>query len=550
MNDNYDKKFYFLITDTKLNINFQKFINKFVYMMLLKKTGYIRTCNLEIKKDIKERINNVLKERCSLNNGEDNENYSEMLDYLYKNLNTITERSTIKKVSEKAKLNKIEFDQSNLIGSTGSIPKSGSILITNTKLNNVFRNNSFSKKFAHDKKISCILPSHFNLSNDKTINSTFYFGEIDTYNYKYSNIGTLMKHSKYNYRGTFRNGKKDGYGYLLNFQRNFSIYIGEFHEGLCHGYGVQFTFPKVPKNSFIKAEYCEGLFKNGYFYEGDYMSILEIKDNRIMIEKYKGNYYNLAYEFNQKIKRTMYKKILLEEKYEIEYYYYYKGEYKDNLENGKGICIKSFPDLNYRYYYKGDFEKGKMHGEGIILFDGNSLVRRYEGVFKEDKFPCQYGRLHFSSGDVFDGFFDKDNRKNEVGCYIHNQISKDKIIQKDLPKFYETNEINEEEFNLMNNKFLTMNVSDIFFGEFYCDRKHGLGKYLFNIGLLVVGKYIDGEQNGKFETIRNKKNDKEFLEQKNDSDKYGDTDKIKKEKIYYLIENDEIIDKSENPFKD
>ena len=197
-----------------------------------------------------------------------------------------------------------------------------------------------------------------------------------------------------------------------------------------------------------------------------------------------------------------------------------------------------------------DFEKGKMHGEGIILFDGNSLVRRYEGVFKEDKFPCQYGRLHFSSGDVFDGFFDKDNRKNEVGCYIHNQISKDKIIQKDLPKFYETNEINEEEFNLMNNKFLTMNVSDIFFGEFYCDRKHGLGKYLFNIGLLVVGKYIDGEQNGKFETIRNKKNDKEFLEQKNDSDKYGDTDKIKKEKIYYLIENDEIIDKSENPFKD
>jgi hypothetical protein len=155
MNNNYDKKFYFLITDTKLNINFQKFINKFVYMMLLKKTGHIRTCNLEIKKDIKERINNVLKERCSLNNGEDNENYSEMLDYLYKNLNTVTERSTIKKVSEKAKLNKIEIDQSNLIGSTGSIPKSGSILITNTKLNNVFRNNSFSKKFANDKKISC-----------------------------------------------------------------------------------------------------------------------------------------------------------------------------------------------------------------------------------------------------------------------------------------------------------------------------------------------------------------------------------------------------------
>ena len=49
------------------------------------------------------------------------------------------------------------------------------------------------------KKLSCILQlhPHAKKSNSFNIQATYYFGEFDTYNHEYSNIGILLKNSKY-----------------------------------------------------------------------------------------------------------------------------------------------------------------------------------------------------------------------------------------------------------------------------------------------------------------------------------------------------------------
>ena len=563
-----------------LNRKFRKFINKFLYMMILKKQeNNICIYNIEIKKNLLMKLENILKERY-VNKAEDQDgmdDYTEKLNYISTKLNENNSKVEYHckvqddYVPSKSSKNLEKVVKSSTINMKSEIRLKESNREKEPVKIDAYLNKFLSKNYNEKKPNTIYLlnNSGTNINSPSSVNKKhLYIGDLDLFTYQFTNYGTLLKQSRSIYQGYFKNGKKDGLGYKLSFQENISIYSGEWYKGEKHGHGVMIVLPKSNKESGYKIEIMKGKFKKGVFVKGNYTSVVESKDQKVQVEKYRGKLIDKSYVSGRKLKRISYRKSNNSEgKYEIEYYYFYEGEYIDKLENGKGFCIKSFPSLNYRYYYKGDFENGRMHGEGTIIFEGNSLVKKYEGVFNQDKFPINYGKILFNSGDVFEGFFDKDNRKNYVGYYIHSEIRNQKIKYRELLNFKETYEIEIEDFDNMNDKCSVINSGDIFFGQFMCDKKHGQGKYLFNNGLLVIGKYIDGEQNGKFETIRNKnsvyENEVNFDSKtiatfstninsiKNHNQKLPvNTDKKEKEKIYYLIENDEIIDKSYQPFQD
>lgn len=398
----------------------------------------------------------------------------------------------------------------------------------------------------------------------------YYMGEMDNYNYSYSGIGKLFKPEYYFYKGTFYNGKKEGYGYTFKQEKsgNYFYYIGEWENNLPHGFGISYIYPKEVKKGAVRQKKLQrGKFNKGKFEAGIDLTIKE-EETQILAEKYVGVIENDSYKSGEKIYRTLYKienqeKGFDKAKVEVDYHYYYQGQFKGKLEHGKGMSVKTFPGLNYRYYYKGDFENGQMNGEGTIIFEGNFFVRKYEGLFEKDKWFCHFGKVYFKSGDIYQGFFDSNNSKDICGYYLHtnNDESKLRELEKkqSLKKFNDVKEFTDNEFESMKNFITHSNIGDVFFGEFHNDKKHGLGKYLFKSEkMLAVGRYLDGERNGKFDTAKN-----EALDERRETQFFGTAihnapakkniqsktaSKWVKRKKYYLIENDEIIDDSDKPF--
>ena len=404
-----------------------------------------------------------------------------------------------------------------------------------------------------------------NCGNINVVHFSYYAGEFDSYNLKHCGAGKHVKQDYYFYNGTFLNGKKNGFGYIFRLNKNseYFYYIGEWEDNLPHGFGIAYIYPKEHGYIVKNKKIMRGKFKCGKFVSGFSITIIE-SGKHVTIEKFFGKLENDNYKSGEKLHRIQYK---IEDgengKCEIESYYFYQGQFKDNLENGKGISVKTFPSANYQYYYKGEFENGEMHGEGTILFEGDFFIKKYEGIFEQDKWFCQYGKVYFNSGDVFEGFFDSSNSKDMMGYYLHSfedessNNNNNREIKRNVKKFGELREITENEFENLNKFMSNVKVGDAFFGEFYNDKKHGIGKYIFKEQkLLVVGKYLDGERNGKFETVKNedineKLKDKTSIKIKQLMKKKSlNFLKITKNKMYYLFENDEIIDDSDKPFKE
>ena len=77
----------------------------------------------------------------------------------------------------------------------------------------------------------------------------------------------------------------------------------------------------------------------------------------------------------------------------------YKGDYKDDVPNGKGVYTYSGGSS-----YEGEFKNGKREGYGIYRFpDG----QRYEGEFKGGKYHGR-GVLYFASGAIKKGIWEND----------------------------------------------------------------------------------------------------------------------------------------------
>ena len=285
----------------------------------------------------------------------------------------------------------------------------------------------------------------------KIDNTYYYNGDIDMYNYEFMGLGRLFKPDNYYYKGTFIRGKKDGYGYIFKDEKNgnYFFYMGEWKSNKPHGFGIAYYYSKeINKISTKPKKFLKGKFREGKFIAGQDIRIKE-QEKIITIEKFIGSLKDDGFKSGEKLYKTTYK-IGPEYKatWDVDSNYFYQGEFKNRFEHGQGLSVKTFPNASYRYYYKGEFQNGQMNGEGAILFEGNFFVKKYEGFFEKDKWFCNFGRVYFKSGDIYEGFFDSLNRKNLVGCYLHSKIE-EKINRNEgfLLRPTEVIEITNEEFN-------------------------------------------------------------------------------------------------------
>jgi hypothetical protein len=351
-----------------------------------------------------------------------------------------------------------------------------------------------------------------------------YKGEFDDHNYIYNGMGSLTDRDTFFFEGTFRMGKKHGFGYEFKApdSSEFKIYYrGEWENNLEEGCGL---LVKSDKGVRIMQE---GIFEKGIFKHGKQIKIEEVDSNNYICEYYIGQIMDNMYQGEGTLRRKNIKIPPYGDRVEVEQEYEYEGLFDRNRENGKGIAKKKLYQPGYSYRYQGDFLDAMMHGYGQIEFEGEYYIKNYEGLFQSDKWCCFYGRVEFKSSDIYEGFFDKSHGKSDIGLYFHND-------KKQLEKKY--------------------NRNDHFFGEYKNDKKHGLGKFLIQGTQILIGLYDDGEKNGNFCLIQEDegeiKTKNTFGIKKISDKKVSNFSLIKQVKTYYLFENDEGIDKSDKPFKD
>ena len=167
--------------------------------------------------------------------------------------------------------------------------------------------------------------------------------------------------SKFSYYGNFKNNKFEGYG-ILEYYKNdlFKEYKGEFKEGKKDGFG---------KEIYINGEYYIGNFKN------------DLKNG-------KGKIFN---KFNNiKIESEWVNNVARDNKYIIEYYdngnKKFEGEYNGLNRNGNG---KEY-DYKEKLIFEGIFEddkrkSGKIYNNEMIVFNGEFINNDpIEGIFYYD----------------------------------------------------------------------------------------------------------------------------------------------------------------------
>ena len=107
--------------------------------------------------------------------------------------------------------------------------------------------------------------------------------------------------------------------------------------------------------------------------------------------------------------------------------YSYQGEWRGNLQHGKGIEERQSDGI----FYDGEFFEGKKHGKGLIKFQSEFSKSTYNGQWKEDEFHGKgkyiwdegereydgewesgvmtgYGTMTYSDGRTYEGFFKAD----------------------------------------------------------------------------------------------------------------------------------------------
>ena len=381
-------------------------------------------------------------------------------------------------------------------------------------------NDTFPK---HNKRY---LHSTTNVNKDIHIYN-IYNGELDKHSSLYHGYGILIKNNTSHsyYEGLFKNGKKNGCGLFMKdlskYNNTIIYYIGEFKQNRFHGNGIKITKTHehitIQKGTFTASSFSNGeqhIYninnKEYQIYKGSFNTNEQFKDD---------NGYLFIKHFKQSKTNT----------YSIDSTYEYKGAFDQGKPNGYGELHNDFIRKGYSYVYKGNFINGKKEGYGIITYSDNYFVKQYEGLFHNDDEFYLYGKVLFKSGDVYEGFFDMNNKfKSGVGLYSHYDVCLRKVC-------------------------------DRFFGEFGKDKKDGLGVFVAPLERKsLIGRYYNGEKVGVFELnefyiekntyVNNNSGLQQTYENSiNESEKDvedGICCNIKRNKMYLLMENNAIVDKS------
>ena len=353
-----------------------------------------------------------------------------------------------------------------------------------------------------------------------------YQGEYDKDLCLYSGYGVLYKrYSNALYEGTFRYGKKSGIGikYKELSDKKYKYICGEWERNKLNGYGYHLYI------NHMNIEIKEGHYIDGKIHSGSHITLNEINETLIEVTKYEGTLNeHEQYEGNGSLIKETY---VLNKRHciwENTVKYEYKGTFRNGNEHGNGKCRKVFKLKDYEYEYCGSFNNGAMNGYGKIVYSENYYIKEYEGFFDNDQQFYLYGIVRFKSGDVYEGFFGESYQKEFVGLYQHYEES-------------------------------LKGVADNFFGHYVKDKKNGIGRFFSPSSLKVlIGCYVNGEKNGMFQLISNyKRNNKPLMNCKSFGDFIHKTEEqegtynnkeSQKGKMYYLCEDNEIVDCSDKPF--
>ena len=309
-------------------------------------------------------------------------------------------------------------------------------------------------------------------------------------------INQNQENNKPKFYGLFKDGKYHGDKCVLYYPNGF-VYEGSFREGLRHGKGTL-------KNTLFSYYY-----QGGWAFDKKDGKCVEIINN----EKFEGYYKNDVREGKCVItnihNKDKFVGNLLDGKkdgYGEQYYSQtnttYKGEFKNNVYEGKGELIN-----NNGYYFKGEFLGGLRHGDNCI--EEKKGFKKYVGQFRRDKmngkgiFEWYSGE---SKGDIYNGEFKDDlyegfgtYKCNDgsiyIGQYLHGvKNGKGKEIYID-GSFYE-GEYNE---GMQNGRGIFQDFEgNKYEGNFYNGNKHSKGKITFVNGEILEGFWLNGLKEGNF----------------------------------------------------
>lgn len=346
---------------------------------------------------------------------------------------------------------------------------------------------------------------------------------------KKDGYGILKLSSGDIYEGEFSNNFQDGVGIMKNFTENGSciVYEGDWEMGLRDGYGIYNCSDGTNfSGQWEKGKQFYGIFngsqghrymgfwdgnkmdQKGVFYDpvgkvykgefekGVFKGIGELKQGDMRIaghfDKDKVNRQGIIehgkYTYNGDLIRDK------PHGWGIKNWKNgdeYKGYFKNGYECGEGTLTKKNGDI-----YNGNFDQGVFNGKGIYKFSNGNL---YEGEFKDGKMKG-YGKIVYSSeGDLqkidYEGQFEnnlphgKGVLRLENGSIYRGEFKEGKMCGKGKMDIKRIK--GEDEGN------------QIYEGEFFDDLFEGYGIYYENKRIVYKGYWRYGKKHGQAEFMDN-----------------------------------------------
>ncbi len=201
------------------------------------------------------------------------------------------------------------------------------------------------------------------------------------------------------YKGSFRKGKKEGYGTLTDGKG--VKYEGLWEDDKYHGKGKLSTDDgkELQEGIFVNGKlHCDQgkiRFRNGDVYEGAvrfgsaHSTIAHISYGYGCNSSYSGQFH---YNMKQGIGTRNYIDGST-----------YRGSFDGNKINGHGTM--HFGDDHTSYIkYTGQWEDGFFHGEGELLYKYSSYIKNFKGEFFKGLYHGK-GKLRYRDGGYYEGEF-------------------------------------------------------------------------------------------------------------------------------------------------
>ena len=152
----------------------------------------------------------------------------------------------------------------------------------------------------------------------------------------------------------------------------------------------------------------------------------------------------------------------------------YKGELKNDLEDGKGEL--TCPN---QYRYKGQFSKGKIEGQGLLE---KCNGEKFEGIFHQGTFKQGNCKQITENGDIYEGNF-RDGKCNGYGKMIYSNH-----------EIYQGNFVNGQKEGMGKQEYPN---NGYYNGEWKNNQFHGHGIRYFSDKCSYEGFFKNNEYNGK-----------------------------------------------------